>query len=593
MGPSMCEPVFISMQTLELQSKNGYLDTEAVLSALEACRVSGEALTLRLPAGELRVRRDRLPEYFVALSNNDSGMKRVAFPLRGLKDIVIKGRETRLILEGEILPFDVEACANVSFRGFSVDWERPFHFEGTVRACDESARTFDIEPSRACLWEIRDGRLWWVEKQHGERSRAVWHNGFGTLVADARWERTLGWNIWIDPSERAVARDSHECLFGAFDPDRQRFYRAERLEPDRIRIHQAGLKRLPQPGWVFVDKGSGGNRRFPAFHLKDCKDVVLEDVTIHHADGMGLIAEFSENIRLSRVNVLPSPGRAISTTADATHFVYCRGLIRLEGCRFECMPDDGINMHGNYYAVAEVSEQGHCWIAPTHPQHEHVDFARVGDRIARVDPRYFRLFSEHEVRGVERRNGVAIRLECEPPLPQGAVGQVLENLGWQADLEMVDCLVRGNRARAALFSTRGRGRIERNRFEDQSMMAVLVEMDADYWNETGPVGSLEIRDNDITHPAREFSRMPAIQVTPESGGADKPPIHDTIRIEGNRISVDNGPVLAAGSIRRLVWRDNQITGVELEEEGAVLLRGCASIEGDLQDLEQHAGKNDL
>jgi len=581
------------MKTLELESKNGYLDSEVVLSALEACRVSGEALTLRLPAGELRVCRDRLPEYFVALSNNDSGMKRVAFPLRGLKDIVIEGRETQLILEGEILPFDVEASANISFRGFSLDWERPFHFEGSVVARDDRAGTFDIEPSQSCLWEMRDGRLWWVEKHFDEESQAEWHKGFGKLVRDARWERTLGWSIWMDPADRAIARESHACLFSAYNPDRDTHYRAERIGSGRIRIHGAGCERLPEVGWIFVDKGAEGNRNFPAFHLRDSQNLVLEDLVIHHADGMGLIAEFCENIRLSRVHIVPAEGRAISTTADATHFVYCRGLIQLEACRFECMPDDGINVHGNYYAVAEVADESHCWIAPTHPQHEHVDFARVGDRIARVNPDDFRLLSEHEVRAVERRNGVAIRLECAPPMPPEAVGQVLENLSWQADLEMVDCLVRGNRARAALFSTRGRGRIERNRFEDQSMMAVLVEMDVDYWNETGPVGSLEIRDNDIARPAREFTHMPAIQVTPELGSTGQTPIHDTIHIEGNRISVDNGRVLAAASIQRLVWRDNQITGAGLEAEGAISLCGCASIEGDLPESAQLAGKNNL
>ena len=39
----------------------------------------------------------------------------------------------------------------------------------------------------------------------------------------------------------------------------------------------------------------------------------------------------------------PHTQRVISTTADATHFVNCKGDILIENCRFENMLDDGTN----------------------------------------------------------------------------------------------------------------------------------------------------------------------------------------------------------------------------------------------------------
>jgi len=566
---------------LEIQASDGYLNPESYLPALEACRKTGDTLTLRLPSGELRVRGDRLPERFVALSNNDSGMKRVAFPLRGLEKVSVEGHDTQLIFEGSVLPFDVEACDGVNLRGFSIDWARPFHFEGRVVSTDAARGTFDLEPSSECLWEIRGGSLWWCERPWAAGSSVVWYRNFGKLLGDARWECTLGWHIWMDPAERAVARDSRLCLFNAYDPNSDRYYRAERIDATRIRIHDAGLERLPEVGWVFVDKGAANNRRFPAIHLKYAKDVVLEDLTIHHADGMGVIAEFCENLRLSRLQVLPSGERAISTTADATHFVYCRGQILLESCRFECMPDDGINVHGNYFAVVGLSPDGRSWASPRHPQHEHVDFAQVGDRLARVDPENFNTLSEHQVRSVERRNGVAILLDCVPALPPESVGQVLENLSWQADLVMRDCVVRGNRARAVLFSTRAKGRIEASRFEDQSMSAILLEMEADYWHETGPTGSLEIVGNTIIGPAREFTEQPAILITPRLGTAGAEPLHGCIRIKDNHIVVDHGRVLWAGSVSELVFQGNTVSARGGEAIQPLEINHCGTVKSDI------------
>lgn len=61
---------------------------------------------------------------------------------------------------------------------------------------------------------------------------------------------------------------------------------------------------------------------------------------------MGLIVERTENITLNQLIVSSDDDRLVSTRADATHFIGCKGTIRAENCRFEHMLDDGINVHG-------------------------------------------------------------------------------------------------------------------------------------------------------------------------------------------------------------------------------------------------------
>ena len=57
--------------------------------------------------------------------------------------------------------------------------------------------------------------------------------------------------------------------------------------------------------------------------MADAVDTRLQDVTIHYAEGMGLIAQRCTNINLQRFNVClrgDNDSRYFTTQADATHF---------------------------------------------------------------------------------------------------------------------------------------------------------------------------------------------------------------------------------------------------------------------------------
>ena len=94
----------------------------------------------------------------------------------------------------------------------------------------------------------------------------------------------------------------------------------------------------------------------PAFTLWECENINLMNVDIYHCGGMGVIAQSSRNIELNWVNVMPpsDSGRIISASADATHFVNCKGYIRLLNCIFRNQKDDATNIHGWYMAIERV-----------------------------------------------------------------------------------------------------------------------------------------------------------------------------------------------------------------------------------------------
>ena len=64
----------------------------AIRAALSHCaRI--RAARLILPGGELRIRPDLAVEKYQFISNNDEGLKRIAFDLVGLQDFTIEGAD--------------------------------------------------------------------------------------------------------------------------------------------------------------------------------------------------------------------------------------------------------------------------------------------------------------------------------------------------------------------------------------------------------------------------------------------------------------------------------------------------------------------
>ena len=65
----------------------------------------------------------------------------------------------------------------------------------------------------------------------------------------------------------------------------------------------------------------------PAIFITESRDIRLEDMNIHFAEGMGVLTQNSRDITLERfhVQLRPRGGRYFTTQADATHFVACEG----------------------------------------------------------------------------------------------------------------------------------------------------------------------------------------------------------------------------------------------------------------------------
>jgi len=485
-------------------------------------------------------------EKYMAISNNDNGIKKLAFPLSGLSGLVIEGNGSDFVFHGGIVPFGMSGLNNARLSNFNVWWDKPFTFEGQVVANDSLDKTFTLKVSEENEYEIVDGEL---------------------LFKGYDWKIKLGENIVYDPSlsRPYYYTSKYEHNWHDFP------LMARELSPGVVEFSNFQGLEVPPVGSVWVDKGPHGqNRRYPGFSIQDCRDVVLENINVYASGAMALIAEKSENITLRNFNVRLPEGsaRMIGASADATHFVNCKGLVALEGCRFENMLDDATNVHGTYMVVDEVLSKNKIRCSFMHYQQDGFDFGRKDDVVRFVSRTDLLPIQENVIEEVEKLSEKTYEITFRDELLTGVSAFcALENISYTADLRMVDCSVRQNRARSILISTPGKVEVLNNYFS--SMMAgVRICGDANYWFESGPVQDVVVRGNTFEDLAIGGHNPQAIlQIDPIIGKEYRNNgfFHRNITFEDNLIKAFDPLIVYALSVDGLTIRNNTIIQTDTHE----------------------------
>jgi hypothetical protein len=81
--------------------------TPSLRAALDAAR-SGKASKLTFAPGRYDFRPERAGEQYLFVSNNDEGLKRIAFPLTDIKGLEIDGGGSTFVFHGYTVPFLIE-----------------------------------------------------------------------------------------------------------------------------------------------------------------------------------------------------------------------------------------------------------------------------------------------------------------------------------------------------------------------------------------------------------------------------------------------------------------------------------------------------
>ena len=485
-------------------------------------------------------------EYYV--SNHDQGQPKVlGICLEQWDNLTLDGKGSEFVFHGQMLPIAIVNSSNVTLKNFSIDFENPHIAQVEVINNDENEGiTFRVEP--------------WVNYRINE-------NGvFETYGEGWKYQQYTG---------IAFEKESRHIVYQTSD-----------LWIDTKQVQEVGDRLLHAPNWKDKRLKPGTivamrtwNRPAPGIFLCHSNDTYIDNVTVHYAEGMGLLAQRCCDIRLNRFNVClkENDARYFTTQADATHFSQCKGMIRSEHGIYEGMMDDAINVHGIYLKVKERRDDNTLICSYEHNQAWGFAWGDTGDSVCFVKSKTMEMLKDiniikeikpYDKETVKGAKSFIITFEDELPKEINADTSFgIENLSWTPEVIFSHNIVRNNRARGALFSSPLRTVCEDNLFDHTSGTAILLCGDCNGWYESGAVRDLLIKNNTFVNALTNMFQFTnaVISIYPEIPDLENQVSYfhggkkDAVVIEKNHFITFDKPLLYAKSVDGLIFRKNKVT----------------------------------
>ncbi|WP_286155044.1 right-handed parallel beta-helix repeat-containing protein [Bacillus sp. FJAT-27264] len=534
------------------------LDTQVAMTrALQAAAEISGPVVLDCPKGSYHFYVDeatRAPYYIsntTSETENPDVTKTIGILLKGLHNFTLEGNGSLFIFHGKQTMILLDGCSNVELRNLHTDYYRPTVTEMTI--VSSGAHFFDTEVHPDSRYEIRDGRLVWI--------------GEG-------WSFTEGPMQTYDPVRNTTWR---------MDNWLEQATSVEELEPMKLRLHFDFHPEVV-PGHVLQNRD--GIRDQVGVFITESSNVTFMDVGLHFLHGLGVVGQFSENLTFRRMDLSPraETGRTVAGFADFIHMSSCRGKVTVADGYFAGSHDDPVNVHGTYLRIVEqpaanvvkvrfMHHQTYGFLA-FHPGDE-IEFVRSGSLIS---------YAKGNVVSVESLNPRELLLTLADPAPEGIGSHdVIENVTWTAEVEVVNNHFARVPTRGVLVTSRRKAVIANNTFERMHMNAVLIAVDAESWYESGKVEDVTITGNRFVECGS--GEHPVIFIAPENVDIDEnAPVHQGIIITGNRFELKDTLALSAKSTSGLVFQSNEIVsdggggGVLSSLDEAIVLTACSGVD---------------
>ena len=279
----------------------------------------------------------------------------------------------------------------------------------------------------------------------------------------------------------------------------------------------------------------------------------------------------------------------LTAFADCFHFSGCKGLITIDSCLTSGAHDDPINVHGTHLQIMSV-DAGKIRLRFMHPQTYGFEAFFAGDSIAFINPKTLLPLGVAKLKTAKLINWREMEIQAEGVLPVFvAAGLCVENISWTPELIIKNSRFERTNTRGLLVTTRRKVIIENNSFFHTGMYPILIADDALSWFESGAVQDVTIRNN-VFEECGNNSGSGGIDIAPENHElTEGNSVHRNIRITGNVFIVNNGEVLDARSVDRLVFTGNKIIHTNLlqkdTDKPVVYLVACKNvlIEGNTFD----------
>ena len=521
---------------------------QKVIARIQAECKDGEAVILRFEEGRYNFHEKGCAEREYYISNHDqTNPKKVGLALEDMKNLTVDGQGAELIFHGRMLPVSLLRSENCTLKNLHIDFENP-HIS--------QVKVIENDPQKGIVFEPAQ----WVKYR-------ITKDGFFETFGDG-WTMRHNYGIAFEGDTKHLVYNTSDV----YCPIKG----VKEIAPRRILAPEWKDQRLV-PGTVMALRG--WYRPTPGIFLSHDVNTTIENVQVHYAEGMGLLAQLCENITLDKFGVClrgENDPRYFTTQADATHFSGCKGKIVSRNGLYEGMMDDAINVHGTYLKVVKRVDDRTLVGRYMHNQAWGFEWGCIGDEVQFVRSNTMELIGETNriasIRPYDKEQIAGAReflITFAEPVDAAInekSGFGIENLTWTPEVLFAGNVIRNNRARGTLFSTPKATVVEDNLFDHTSGAAVLLCGDCNGWYETGACRNVIIRKNRFVNALTNLFQFTnaVISIYPEipnlkdqqkyfHGGKD-----GDIVIEDNVFETFDAPILYAKSVDGLVYRRNVI-----------------------------------
>lgn len=454
---------------------------------------------------------------------------KIALDLKGINDLEIDFNNSTIIIDGQMTNIVIENCENITLKNLSIETVQPNVHKITILKASPFYVTFKIDESSN--YKEENGEYYW----------------YGTDYVSA-FTDNKNTGAWIPTGK--PSNYSHLTKNGSHP-----FYGVSSIKEIAPRVFKARYI-VPKDfveGQIFYIFPKA--RKNVGIFIDGSKNVKLQNITQRFNYGLGVVAQNSEDIELTKLDFSPRDGAEVDfcSLADFICISMCRGNVSVRQCNFNSCGYDGCNVHGIYFKVLE-SQGDTITLGFSHRRTFGFNPLRVNDIISFIDPKTLSELGSSKILQSEMIDRYRIKLKLSTRNNPVVAGTVVEDVTACPDFEFSDNTLNRITTRGLLVTTRGKILIENNKFLNTGMSGIYVANDALTWHESGKVKSMMIRGNAFMNCEEN-----SILIVPENRRFQDF-VHENIYIENNLFVLNGIPALNVNSTKNVVMKSNVYKG---------------------------------
>ena len=449
-------------------------------------------------------------------------IRKIGFAIENVKNMEIDCNDSIFIVDGNMTNMYINNCENIVLKNLTIVTVKPNVHKLTVVKSSPFYVTFKIDESSD--FKEENGEYYWY--------------GTDYKMSFTEFKNSGWWMPTAKPDNYFHVKRSGAHPFQGASNIRQvsdRIFNVRYLTPKNY-----------VEGQIFYV--------FPIIRdqvgilIENSKKITLKNVRQHYNPAFALVAQNSENITLENLDFSPIKDCEIDfcSKGDFMQFSMCRGKIAIRDCNLDSAGDDACNVH--------ESNKDKLTLKFPHPQTYGLECIKEGDTIAFVDPETLVEVGRTKVLKATLRDKYFYDITTatyDAPLGKGGV---VENVSSNPDFEFMGNTVNRVVTRGVLATTRGKIRIENNKFLNTGMSGVLISDDAEEWYESGCVNDVVIRGNAFMNCEED-----AIMIKPKNKKYNGP-VHRNILIENNLFVLNDTHAVNVSCSSDIVLRGNTYAG---------------------------------